>query len=158
VYEFFAKYLGLNLKPIQATDGTIVDTTITLAPENAFYVFGDKGEKLPANAVKGFENLQKLFADEIQKARSNQRYKIGLIDLMLLKRQKLGAIPLTAQLKADGVEVDMGGLGTRPTFDNQLLNDTVRNQFIQTAKENNVEIFSLAMTGYYAQSFCGREE
>ena len=158
VYEFFAKHLGLTLKPIQAGDGSIVDTTITLEPENAFYVFGDKGEKLPANAVKGFENLQKLFADEIQKAKSNQRYKIGLIDLMLLKRQKLGAITLTSQLKADGVEVDMGGLGTRPTFDNQLLNDTVRDQFLKTAKENNVEIFSLAMTGYYAQSFCGREE
>ncbi|MBL7737968.1 MAG: sugar phosphate isomerase/epimerase [Chitinophagaceae bacterium] len=77
---------------------------------------------------------------------------------MLLKRQKLGAITLTGQLKADGVEVDMGGLGNRPTFDNQLLTDSVRKQFLQTAKENNVEIFSLAMTGYYAQSFCGREE
>ena len=52
----------------------------------------------------------------------------------------------------------MGGLGTRPTFDNQLLTDSVRNKFLQTAKDNNVEIFSLAMTGYYAQSFCGREE
>jgi sugar phosphate isomerase/epimerase/dienelactone hydrolase len=158
VYEFFAKYLGLNLKPIQATDGSIVDTTIILEPENAFYVFGDNGEKLPAHAVKGFENLEKLFADEIQKAKSDQRYKIGLIDLMLLKRQKVGAITLTGQLKADGVEVDMGGLGTRPTFDNQLLIDSIRNQFLKTAKENNVEIFSLAMTGYYAQSFCGREE
>jgi len=92
------------------------------------------------------------------RAQNNQRYKIGLIDLMLLKRQKLGAITLTGQLKADGVEVDMGGLGTRPTFDNQLLTDSVRHQFLKTAKENNVEIFSLAMTGYYAQSFCGREE
>jgi sugar phosphate isomerase/epimerase/dienelactone hydrolase len=158
VYEFFAKYLNLNLKPIQNTEGNIVDTTIILEPENAFYVFGDKGENLPARAVKGFENVEKLFAEEIRKAKQNQRYKIGLIDLMLLKRQKLGAIPLTAQLKADGVEVDMGGLGTRPTFDNQLLTDSVREKFIQTAKENNVEIFSLAMTGYYAQSFCGREE
>jgi L-ribulose-5-phosphate 3-epimerase len=86
------------------------------------------------------------------------RYKIGLIDLMLLKRQKLGALPLTQQLGADGVEVDMGGLGNRPTFDNQLLNDTVRQQFLDKAKELHIEIFSLAMTGYYAQSFCNREE
>ena len=158
VYEFFAKYLGLNLKPIQGADGSIIDTTIILETENAFYVFGGKGERLPTRAVIGFENLEKLFADEIKKAKSSQRYKIGLIDLMLLKRQKLGAITLTSQLKADGVEVDMGGLGTRPTFDNQLLTDSVRSQFLKTAKENNVEIFSLAMTGYYAQSFCGREE
>jgi L-ribulose-5-phosphate 3-epimerase len=91
-------------------------------------------------------------------SQSNHRYKVGLIDLMLLKRQKLGAIALTHQLGADGVEVDMGGLGTRPTFDNQLLNDSVRQQFIDKAKELNVEIFSLAMTGYYAQSFCNRAE
>jgi sugar phosphate isomerase/epimerase len=158
VYEFMAKQLGLNLKAIQDATGKIDESKITIEPEQALYVFGDKGELLPAYAVKGFENLEKLFTEETKKAKTNQRYKVGLIDLMLLKRQKLGAIPLTAQLKADGVEVDMGGLGTRPTFDNQLLTDSVRNQFLQTAKENNVEIFSLAMTGYYAQSFCNREE
>jgi len=40
-------------------------------------------------------------------AQQNQRYKIGLTDLMLLKRQKLGAIPLTRQIGADGLEVDL---------------------------------------------------
>ena len=158
VYEFMAKQLNLNLKAIQDANGEIDESKITIEPETSLYVFGDKGEKLPAHAVKGFENLEHVFAEEVEKAKSNQRYKIGLIDLMLLKRQKLGAITLTAQLKADGVEVDMGGLGTRPTFDNQLLIDSVRNQFIKTAKENKVEIFCLAMTGYYAQSFCGRAE
>jgi sugar phosphate isomerase/epimerase/dienelactone hydrolase len=158
VYEFMAKHLGLNIKAIQDANGRIDESKITIEPEKSLFVFGDNGEKLPAYAVKGFENLEKVFAEETAKAKTNQRYKVGLIDLMLLKRQKLGAITLTAQLKADGVEVDMGGLGTRPTFDNQLLNDTVRNQFIQTAKENKVEIFCLAMTGYYAQSFCGRAE
>ncbi len=158
VYQFMAKHLGLNLKAIQDSTGNINESKITIEPEQALYVFGDKGEKLPAHAIKGFEVLDKVFADELEKARINQRYKIGLIDLMLLKRQKLGAVTLTAQLKADGVEVDMGGLGNRPTFDNQLLTDSVRQQFLKTAKENNVEIFSLAMTGYYAQSFCGRTE
>jgi len=86
-----------------------------------------------------------------------QRYKIGVIDLMLLKRQKLGAIPLAKEIGADGIEVDMGGLGTRPTFDNQLMNDSTRQLFLNKAKELNIEIFSLAMTGYYAQSFCGRD-
>ncbi len=158
VYEFMAKQLGLNLKAIQDASGNIDESAITIEKEEAMYVFGEKGEKLPAHAIKGFENLEKVFAEEISKSKTNQRYKIGLIDLMLLKRQKLGAITLAGQLKADGVEVDMGGLGNRPTFDNQLLIDSARNKFLQTAKENNVEIFSLAMTGYYAQSFCGREE
>ncbi len=91
-------------------------------------------------------------------AQNAHRYKIGVIDLMLLKRQKLGAIPLAKQIGADGIEVDMGGLGNRPTFDNQLLIDSVRQQFLSKAKELNVEIFSLAMTGYYAQALCTRTE
>lgn len=87
-----------------------------------------------------------------------QQYKIALIDLMLLKRQKLGALQLTKDLGADGVEVDMGGLGKRPTFDNALLTDSVRQLYLNKIKELNIEIPSLAMTGYYAQSFCEREE
>jgi sugar phosphate isomerase/epimerase len=158
LYEFLAKEFSLNISAIQNIDKQIIDTAITLEPEKAFYVFGDNGERLPANAIKGFENIEQLFYNEVVKAKQNQRYKIGLIDLMLLKRQKLGAITLAAQLNADGIEIDMGGLGNRPTFDNQLLIDSVRNKFLQTAKENNVEISSLAMTGYYAQSFCGRTE
>ncbi len=102
--------------------------------------------------------LAALLLPMVSLAQKEQRYKIGLIDLMLLKRQKLGAIALTKQIGADGVEVDMGGLGARPTFDNQLLNDTIRQQFLDKAKEQGVEIFSLAMTGYYAQSFCNRSE
>ncbi|MEA5404859.1 sugar phosphate isomerase/epimerase family protein [Arcicella sp. DC2W] len=90
-------------------------------------------------------------------AQINQKYKIGVIDLMLLKRQKLGALTLTKEIGADGVEIDMGGLGKRPTFENALANDSIRTVFLNKAKELNIEMFSLAMTGYYAQSFCGRE-
>ena len=71
---------------------------------------------MPAQSVHGFENLEKLGYPKIKNVKTNQRYKIRLINLMLLKRQKLEAITLTGQLKADGVEVDMGGLGRRPTF------------------------------------------
>ncbi len=158
VYRFMAKHLQLNIAAIQNAKGDIDESAITIEPKEALYVFGKNGEQLPAHAVKGFDNLEKLFYAEVEKAKANQRYKIGLIDLMLLKRQKLSAITLTAELKADGVEVDMGGLGNRPTFDNQLAIDSVRTKFLQTARENKVEIFSLAMTGYYAQAFCSRPE
>src|SRR3954471_25074343 len=84
------------------------------------------------------------------------RYKVAVIDLMILKRQKLGAFQLTKEIGADGVEVDMGGLGNRPTFDNKLLIDSVRQQFLDKAKELHLQIPSLGMTGYYAQSFCQR--
>src|SRR5262245_53926556 len=65
--------------------------------------------------------------------RLQQRYKIALADLMILKRQKLGAFQLTKEIGADGVEVDMGGLGERETWDNQLTNAATRQQFLDKA-------------------------
>jgi len=75
---------------------------------------------------------------------------------MILKRQKLGAFQLTKDIGADGVEVDMGSLGDRETFDNQLAKPEVRQQFLDTARELGLEICSLAMSGFYAQSFAER--
>ncbi len=91
-------------------------------------------------------------------SKKDQRYKVAVVDLMILKRQKLGAFQLTKDIGADGVEIDMGGLGNRPTFENQLLNDSVRQVFLNKARELNLEKPTLAMTGYYAQSFCERKE
>lgn len=88
--------------------------------------------------------------------RKEQRYKIAVIDLMILKRQKLSAFPLTKEIGADGLEVDMGGLGNRETFDSQLAKPEIRQQFLDKAKELNLQICSLAMTGFYAQSFAER--
>ena len=84
------------------------------------------------------------------------RYKVGVVDLMIIKRQKLGAFQLTKTIGADGVEVDMGGLGDRPTFENALAVDSIRNQFLSKAKELGLKISSLAMTGFYSQSFATR--
>ena len=84
------------------------------------------------------------------------RYRIGVCDWMILKRQKLGAFQLTKDIGADGVEVDMGGLGDRPTFASALADPAVRQQFLDKAKELNLQICSLAMSGFYAQSFAER--
>jgi len=65
VYQFMARRLRLNLKAIQDATGKIDESKITIEPEQALYVFGDKGEKLPAHAIKGFENLEKLW-DEVR--------------------------------------------------------------------------------------------
>lgn len=81
------------------------------------------------------------------------RYGISVADIMLLKRQKLGAIKLAKQIGVDGVELDMGGLGNRPQFENALSDDTVREQFARSAAEAGLAFSSLAMTAYYAQSF-----
>ncbi|MFB6343719.1 sugar phosphate isomerase/epimerase family protein [Saccharicrinis sp. FJH62] len=92
-----------------------------------------------------------------QKETKEQRYKVGVVDLMILKRQKLSALPLTKELGADGVEVDMGGLGSRPTFNNKLVDPLIRKQYLDTARQLGIEISSLAMSGFYAQSFPTRE-
>lgn len=87
---------------------------------------------------------------------SNQRYKVAMVDLMILKRQKLGAFQLTKDIGADGVEVDMGGLGMRDTFESQLATPEIRQQFLDKAKGLDLEICSLGMTGFYAQSYAER--
>lgn len=83
-------------------------------------------------------------------------YKIGVIDLMMLKRQKISALDLTHELGANGVEVDMGGLGDRDTFDNKLADVTMQNAYFAKLKELDIQICSLAMTGFYAQSLAKR--
>jgi L-ribulose-5-phosphate 3-epimerase len=87
---------------------------------------------------------------------TGQRYKIAVCDWMILKRQKLGAFQLTKEIGADGVEVDMGSLGQAETFANELDKPEVRQQFLDKARELNLEISSLAMSGFYAQSFAER--
>jgi len=98
-----------------------------------------------------------MISDQLLFASSKKsKYKVAVIDLMILKRQKLSALQLTKDIGADGVEIDMGGLGNRETFDNKLSDPVVRQQFLDKARELNLEICALAMTGFYAQSFATR--
>ncbi|MFV0605241.1 MAG: alpha/beta hydrolase family protein [Niabella sp.] len=66
VYDFMADYLQLNINAIKNSQGEIDESFVTVEPEQEMYVFGDKGEKLPAHAIHGFENLEKLFYESIQ--------------------------------------------------------------------------------------------
>ena len=61
VYNFMAKYLGLNIKAIQNAYGKIDESEITIEKEAAMYVFGNKGVMLPPNAIKGFEQLEMVW-------------------------------------------------------------------------------------------------
>lgn len=89
-------------------------------------------------------------------AASKRRYNVAVIDLMILKRQKLSAFDLAKEIGADGLEVDMGGLGNQVTFDSKLGDPAQRKAFLDKAKETGITICSLAMTGFYAQSFATR--
>jgi dienelactone hydrolase len=61
VYRFMARQLGLNLAAVQDAAGNIDESKITIEQESAMYVFGDKGEELPANAIHGFDKLEQLW-------------------------------------------------------------------------------------------------
>jgi len=97
-----------------------------------------------------------MLPDVLLAASSKRRYKVAVIDLMILKRQKLSALELTSEIGADGLEIDMGGLGDRETFDNKLADPAIRAQYLEKANALHLEFCSLAMTGFYAQSFAKR--
>ena len=75
---------------------------------------------------------------------------------MILKRQRPGAITLAKEIGVDGVEVDMGSLGNRDTFENSFTQTDFRTQYFSLAAENKIELCSMAMSGFYAQSFAER--
>lgn len=64
LYEFVAKHFHLDISKVKDAGGKIDETKVTIEPQTAMYVFGDHGEKLPANAIHGFEQLQKVFEAE----------------------------------------------------------------------------------------------
>ena len=83
----------------------------------------------------------------------SHRYKVAACDWMMLKRQKLGEFKLSHAIGADGVEMDMGGLGKRDTFDNKLHQVYFQELFKKMAAEYQIEVPSIAMSGFYGQSF-----
>ena len=83
----------------------------------------------------------------------SHRYKVAACDWMMLKRQKLGEFKLSHEIGADGVEMEMGGLGKRDTFDNKLHQVYFQELFKKTAAEYQIEVPSIAMSGFYGQSF-----
>ena len=61
LYDFLIKNFKLNGAGVKDKAGNYDESKVTIEKENALYVFGNKGEKLPKNAIMGFENLEKLF-------------------------------------------------------------------------------------------------
>src|SRR5438105_3168125 len=83
-----------------------------------------------------------LLAKNPATTRSIQRYRIGAADIMLLKRQKLGAMQLAHDCELDGVEVDLGSLGNRPDIVNELRQPELRQKYLEASKNLGVEICS----------------
>jgi dienelactone hydrolase len=54
LYDFVARNFKMDISAVD-------EKKVTIEKENAMKVFGDKGEKLPANAMKGYDNLENYF-------------------------------------------------------------------------------------------------
>ncbi len=88
---------------------------------------------------------------------AQERYQIGVCDWMILKRQKLGEFDLARQLGCDGIELDMGGLGTRDAFDNALRDPKQAAVFKRTADSLGIQVGAVAMSGFYAQDLTQKD-
>lgn len=82
---------------------------------------------------------------------AQERYQVGVCDWMILKRQKLGEFELAKQLGCEGVELDMGSLGKRDSFENQLRDPQGAALFKRTADSLGIKVGAVAMSGFYAQ-------
>lgn len=61
LYEFVAKHFRCDINAIKDKAGKIDESKVTIEPESALYVFGEKGEKLPANAIHSYDELKAMF-------------------------------------------------------------------------------------------------
>lgn len=67
LYDFLVGQFQLDTSAVKDKSGKYDERKCTIEPETAMYVFGDQGEYLPANAIKGFEQLEKVFKASISK-------------------------------------------------------------------------------------------
>lgn len=63
LYDFVAVNFKLNTLPLKDTNGKYDESAVKIEKPSALYVFGEKGERLPANAIKGFSTLASMFSN-----------------------------------------------------------------------------------------------
>lgn len=67
MYQFMAKYLSLDLKKVQNKKGEIDEASVVIEPYEKMYVFGNKTENLPKNALKDIDKLYEMFGEKNNK-------------------------------------------------------------------------------------------
>ena len=88
-----------------------------------------------------------LLLSEVMMAQ--KRYQIGVCDWMVFK--------LARELGCDGLEMDMGGLGKRDSFDNKIRQPEMARLFRHTADSLEIKVGAVAMSGFYGQSFAAKQ-
>ncbi|SDT16734.1 Acetyl xylan esterase (AXE1) [Mucilaginibacter mallensis] len=62
LYKFVAKNFKLDIHKIEDKSGNIDESEVTIEKEPLMYVFGDHGQYLPKDAIKGYAKLLAVFA------------------------------------------------------------------------------------------------
>jgi hypothetical protein len=68
VYRFMASRLGLDIKKSQNKSGETDESACIVEEEKALRVFGEKGELLPGDAIRSFDELEKIFNEAVRSA------------------------------------------------------------------------------------------
>jgi hypothetical protein len=66
MYAFIAAQFGLNANAVKDNEGNFDESKVTIEKENALYVFGDNGERLPPNALKSYEEIVDVFKKNVE--------------------------------------------------------------------------------------------
>lgn len=66
LYDFLGKHFGLNTRAVKDKNGNYDESKVTIEMEQDLYVFGPHGEKLPENAIMGFDQLQRVFNEAVK--------------------------------------------------------------------------------------------
>jgi hypothetical protein len=60
-YAFLEKQWDLNSRGLKNAEGQFDESKVVIEPYAALKVFGAEGKGLPSNAVKGMEELKRVF-------------------------------------------------------------------------------------------------
>ncbi len=85
--------------------------------------------------------------------KKEKRFKIAADDLYLGHRQSIKAFDVAKKSGLDGVAVDMGSLAGGKELKNELRKPEIRQQFLDEAKKDNLDICSLSWFAMYAWVF-----
>lgn len=66
MYAFLLKQFALNAAAVKNAQGDFDEAGVVIEKDAALKVFGEKGESLPSNAVKGFDAVTKIFNDAVK--------------------------------------------------------------------------------------------
>lgn len=139
---------------IQSSDG-MVHIVYTWRRKAIKYVKIDP-DQLILSKIEDMKWPSSTETSEVQVV-NQHRYKVSVCDWMMLKRQKVGAMELAKEVGADGLELDMGGLGNRVSFDNKFTEKHFQELFISECNRVGIQFSSLAMSAFYGQSFAKRD-